>query len=68
MSGLMTLMAVVKSCVGDLGAIGRYPGLAIGALAMGQWFDGAARDGDFIHLGIERVVLEIGTEVSGDEQ
>src|SRR5690349_16644643 len=68
MCRLMTLATVVKAGVGDVRAVGRNFGIIVRTLAMGQCFDRTIRCGHFVHLGIEWVVLEISSEISGDEQ
>src|SRR6267378_5226635 len=63
--GLVTLVAVVETDVGDPLSVGRYGRRVVGSFAVGQGAEGAVSDAELIDFGIEILVIRFGMTVDG---
>src|SRR5882762_4257791 len=63
LGGLVTLIAVVETGVGDPLSVGRYDRRVIGSFAVGQCAEGTGRDAKLIDFGIEILVIRFGMTV-----
>src|SRR6267143_628574 len=66
--GLVTLVAVVETGVGDPLSVGRYGRRVIGSFAVGQGAEGTVSDAELIDFGIEILVIGFGMSVDGKDE
>src|SRR5882672_8307494 len=68
LGGLVTLIAVVETGVGDPLSVRRYRGRVIRSLAVGQCAKRAVGDAELIDLGIKIFVIGFGMAVNGKDE
>src|SRR5712692_116430 len=68
LGGLVALVAVVESGVGDEFSVGRGPGGVVGAFAIGERAQGAVGNIEFVDFRVEVFVIGFGVAVGGDDQ
>src|SRR5882757_1830331 len=68
LGGLMTLVAVVESSVGDPFAVGRNVRISVRPFAVSQSAQRAISNVEFVDLGVQIFVLGFGMAVGGDQK
>src|SRR5713226_4974667 len=68
LGGLVALVAVVESGVGDEFSAGRNAGSVVRAFAIGERAQSAVGDAEFIDFRVETFVVGFGVTVGGDEE
>src|SRR6267143_3132361 len=68
LGGLVTLVAVVETGVGDPLSVGRYGRRVIRSFAVGQGAEGTISDAELIDFGVEILVIGFGMSVDGKDE
>src|SRR6266852_3185449 len=68
LGGLVALVAVVESGVGDEFTAGRNSGSVVRAFAIGERAQSAVGNAEFVDFGVENFMVGFGVTVGGDEQ